>query len=201
MFEGSTTRHPILTRRQMLMTGAAALVVASGLPGGGAIGDDGAQSIVVCRLTPWDAKAAEFAVRATLIRQDSYGVGGRLNFTSVDPNAPATRVPWEYAQPGRYTIGELFISDPKQHHVARMDYAQTVSQPSLRQFDFAVDIPSGTPCYIGDLVYELLAPDANGVVGALITDVASELKETQEAFDTVFPNSPQLVETLMSPVG
>ena len=90
MFEGPTTRHPILTRRQMLMTGAAALVVASRLPGGGAIGDDGAQSIVVCRLTPWDAKAAEFAVRATLIRQDGEGISGRLNFTSIDPNAPAT---------------------------------------------------------------------------------------------------------------
>ena len=124
-----------------------------------------------------------------------------MDCTSIDPSAPATRLPWEYAQPGRYTIGELFISDPKQHHVARMDYAQTVSQPSLRQFDFAVDIPSGTPCYIGDLVYELLTPDANGVVGALITDVASDLKETQEAFGTLFPNSPPLVETLMSPVG
>lgn len=201
MFEGPTIRSPIMSRRQLLISGAGTLVVASGLSGGPAIGDDGDQAIVVCRLTPRDAKAAEFAVRATLIRQDGEGISARLNFTSIDPNAPATRVPWEYAQPGRYSIGELFISDPEQHHVARMDYARTVSQPSLRQFDFAVDIPSGTPCYIGDLVYELLAPDANGVVGALITDVASELQETQDAFGTLFPNSPPLVETLMSPVG
>ena len=201
MFEGPKTNSTLMTRRNLLTTGVGALVVASGLPVGRAVGEDGAQSVVVCRLTPWDATAAAFPVRATLVQQDGNGVGGRLNFTSIDPSAPATRVPWEYAQPGRYTIGELFISDPKQHHVARMDYAQTVSQPSLRQFDFAVDIPSGTPCYIGDLVYEVLAPDANGVVGALITDVASELEETQDAFETLFPNSPPLVETLMSPVG